>query len=80
MEDAHLAVTDLNDRYSLFGVFDGHGGLEVAKFCERHFPRVLLKMLEQFPDNPEKALNDAFLQMDELLQDPKHKRELYRLK
>ncbi len=61
MEDAHLAVTDLNDRFSLFGVFDGHGGPEVAKFCEKHFPRVLLKTLEQLPDNPEKALNDAFL-------------------
>lgn len=42
MEDAHLASTDLNDKYSLFGVFDGHGGHEVAKFCERHFPDVLL--------------------------------------
>ena len=27
----------------LFGVFDGHGGQEVATFCEHHMPEVVLK-------------------------------------
>jgi serine/threonine protein phosphatase PrpC len=33
MEDAHIAETQLTDSISLFAVFDGHGGPEVAKFC-----------------------------------------------
>eukprot|EP01015_Nassula_variabilis_P020497 TRINITY_DN3554_c0_g1_i8.p1 TRINITY_DN3554_c0_g1~~TRINITY_DN3554_c0_g1_i8.p1 ORF type:complete len:356 (+),score=38.03 TRINITY_DN3554_c0_g1_i8:64-1131(+) len=80
MEDAHLAVADLNDKYSLFAVFDGHGGAEVAKFCERHFPSVFLKQLEACQGNPEAALMASFRQMDKLLEDPQHKKELYRLK
>lgn len=43
MEDAHITQVDLTERYSLFGVFDGHGGFEVAKFCEVYFADVLKK-------------------------------------
>lgn len=25
----------------LFGIFDGHGGIEVAEFCSRHFEAAL---------------------------------------
>ena len=32
-EDAHLAALDFDTNSSLFGVFDGHGGSEVAKFA-----------------------------------------------
>lgn len=42
-EDAHLAVTDLGGEcagLSLFAVFDGHGGREVAHFCEEHVPEL----------------------------------------
>ena len=31
-EDAHLAALDVDGSSSVFGVFDGHGGREVAKF------------------------------------------------
>ena len=27
MEDSHICVTDLGDDIALFGVFDGHGGI-----------------------------------------------------
>lgn len=41
-EDAHFAATDLQvgsgTTYSLYGVFDGHGGREVAHFCKRYVP------------------------------------------
>lgn len=37
MEDAHIHVCDLQPDLSIFGVFDGHGGKEVAIFVEKHF-------------------------------------------
>lgn len=38
MEDAHIAKANLGPpNMSLFAVFDGHGGGEVARFTERHF-------------------------------------------
>ena len=51
MEDAHIASTDVSkaaqgvdfdtNNMSLFGVFDGHGGKEVAKFTQLKFIREL---------------------------------------
>lgn len=35
-EDAHVTALDIIPGVSLFAVFDGHGGCEVAKFCENH--------------------------------------------
>ena len=42
MEDAHIAHVNFDGTgKSLFGVFDGHGGKEVALFAKRHFLEVL---------------------------------------
>ena len=35
MEDALVVEPQLQHGESLFGVFDGHGGKEVAEFCAR---------------------------------------------
>lgn len=44
MEDAHICNDNINgEGMGLFAVFDGHGGVEVAKFCERHFTQTLLR-------------------------------------
>jgi len=37
MEDSHIAKFNISPKVSIFGVFDGHGGREVAKFVEKHF-------------------------------------------
>lgn len=38
MEDSHIIEVNIGgEGISIFGVFDGHGGKEVAKFVERHF-------------------------------------------
>ena len=43
MEDAHICNENLDGNgMGLFAIFDGHGGIEAAKFCERHFTNVLL--------------------------------------
>jgi len=43
MEDAHIAKTNIANGVSVFGVFDGHGGKEVAKYVEKYFVDELLK-------------------------------------
>lgn len=43
MEDAHICQTDIEKDIHLFAVFDGHGGSEVAKFCEKYFVKTLLE-------------------------------------
>jgi len=37
MEDTHIAFLDIENGNHIFGVFDGHGGVEVAEFVKRHF-------------------------------------------
>lgn len=40
-EDAHIAH-HLSDECHIFGVFDGHGGPEVARFCSKRMPGELV--------------------------------------
>jgi serine/threonine protein phosphatase PrpC len=43
MEDAHICNENLDGNgMGLFAIFDGHGGIEAAKFCERHFTKTLI--------------------------------------
>ena len=45
MEDAHIAHVNIdNTGVSLFGVFDGHGGQEVALFVKHHFKEQIVKL------------------------------------
>ena len=43
MEDAHAAYLDLDAFISSFGVYDGHGGKVVAKFCAKYLHQQVLK-------------------------------------
>ncbi len=45
MEDSHIASLKFNEELNqqLFGVFDGHGGKEVAQFTEHHYIDLLKK-------------------------------------
>eukprot|EP01017_Pseudomicrothorax_dubius_P028716 TRINITY_DN342_c0_g2_i1.p1 TRINITY_DN342_c0_g2~~TRINITY_DN342_c0_g2_i1.p1 ORF type:complete len:304 (-),score=102.59 TRINITY_DN342_c0_g2_i1:987-1898(-) len=76
MEDAHISRVDIAEDTHLFGVFDGHGGREVAKFVQRHFVEELLKNPKFKAKQYESALQDNFLHMDEMMRTAEGKREL----
>lgn len=83
MEDAHIAIAALdgNPDVCLFSVFDGHGGGEVAKFCQRHMPTALAQQLQDVKEGGiEELLVNVFHRMDELLRDGKYSDEIEQLK
>ncbi|KAK9808817.1 hypothetical protein WJX72_004207 [[Myrmecia] bisecta] len=69
MEDAHSVALDLDDASgaALFGVFDGHGGKSVAKFCAKYLANELTKTEAFRQGDVEHALTEVYLKMDELL-------------
>lgn len=80
MEDAHISNVALTQDCAIFGVFDGHGGPEVAKYVEKHFCEELLKNENFKKGIMDKALSETFLKMDELLQTPEGNKELMSIK
>lgn len=67
MEDAHIQSLDFDgDDKAIFGVFDGHGGKEMALFVESIFISELMKTSEYKQGNYKGALEQTFLRMDEL--------------
>lgn len=87
MEDAHLATGSLATVASqpnggadqgwgdtaVFGVMDGHGGEQVANWCERYLP---LEIARGPSDDPARAMTEAFFRMDEMLFDQANLDEL----
>lgn len=96
MEDAHVADTNVDvplhlildnqdqdgSRGKVFGVFDGHGGAEVARFCQLYLVDVLSKQQTWKEDTPAsddprdpscsavgQALIDAFHALDRMIDD-----------
>merc|ERR1712226_1647001 len=58
MEDAYLAVPNLSSMsdLSVFGVFDGHGGAEVAQYAGQKLPEMLSKLVKSKKSDIEKAI------------------------
>ena len=79
MEDAHVANLAIDDSTSLFGVFDGHGGKEVAIYAARHFAAELKKNRNYQAGLIDQALKETFLQIDILLRGAEGCEEVYRL-
>ena len=79
MEDARISWLHQDAQEAHFGVFDGHGGSEVAKFVERHFTNELLANPNYRSGQFEQALKECFLRMDTLLQMPDGQKELIRI-
>ena len=69
MEDAHMTCLDLgpNKDTNLFGIFDGHGGREVALFVGHHFADELIKNENYLNNDIKTALESNYLKMDEMM-------------
>jgi len=79
MEDSHIAHTDLENGVSLFGVFDGHGGQEVALWVKDNFKKELIKLQSYKSKCYKEALEECFLKLDELMETPAGQRRLMEL-
>lgn len=58
---------EFEDEKHIFGVFDGHGGGEVAKYTKRHFEEGLREVEEFKQSNYKEGLRKGFLKIDESL-------------
>uniref|UniRef100_A0A915CE89 protein-serine/threonine phosphatase n=1 Tax=Parascaris univalens TaxID=6257 RepID=A0A915CE89_PARUN len=66
-EDAHNCILEFDVDCSLFAVYDGHGGSEVARYTALHLPDFLKQKTSWKEGDYQKALDEAFLEFDELL-------------
>ena len=79
MEDAHITQLAVDGATSCFGVFDGHGGKEVAIFTAKHFVPELVRNRNFQAGQIEAALRENFLQIDTLLRGAEGSKEVFRL-
>jgi serine/threonine protein phosphatase PrpC len=67
-------------RASLFGVFDGHAGSEVATFVAKNIAKAVASSEAYARGDPEAALTQAFVSLDAQLEEPNIREELSRLR
>lgn len=70
MEDSHIAHLNMDSGNALFGVFDGHGGQEVALYVKKHFGAELGKLKSYKSGAYKQALEECFFKMDEMMRTP----------
>jgi len=76
MEDSHIAELDLGNGVSYFGVFDGHGGAEVALYVKKHLIEELVKLASFKNKQYEKAMIEIFYKIDEMMLTPEGVKEV----
>ena len=78
MEDTHLVALNQGPAKNthIFGVFDGHGGREVAMYVKNHFCSIFLSNKSYQKGNIKTALIETFIQLDQDLQSPQGMKEL----
>ncbi|MCD9645306.1 hypothetical protein HAX54_034142 [Datura stramonium] len=67
MEDAHAVYPNLDSSTSFFGVYDGHGGDEVSKFCAKFLHQEVLNHEAFSAGDMGTSIQNAFLRMDEMM-------------
>jgi protein phosphatase 1G len=78
MEDSHISDISIgNDGLiHIFGVFDGHGGKEVAQYVKKHFSTEFINSSSYKSGDIKNALIENFLRMDNLMVESSGKLEL----
>ncbi|XP_076289547.1 protein phosphatase 1G [Lasioglossum baleicum] len=69
-EDAHNCCINFDENASLFAVYDGHGGHEVATYCASNLPDFIKQTEAYKRGDVKQALIDAFLDFDATLEKP----------
>ena len=69
-------VIHIGKELSIFGVFDGHGGNQVAEFVRDNFVKEMIKLKSYKDADYSTALKETFIQMDELMKTSSVKKEL----
>ncbi|KAF7123289.1 hypothetical protein RHSIM_Rhsim12G0184700 [Rhododendron simsii] len=72
----HAAHLDLDTFASFFGVYDGHGGKEVALFCAKYLHQEFMNQEAYLAGDLGTSLRQAFLRMDERMCSQSGNREL----
>lgn len=76
MEDSHISDLDVLKGVHVFGVFDGHGGREVAVWVKKNFTKELATLKSFSSGNMKAALTENFLRMDQIIVEPNNKLQL----
>jgi protein phosphatase 1G len=76
LQDAHNAILNYDDYSSLFAVYDGHGGHEVAIYTAKKLPNFIKSRKDYRMGKIEEGLADAFVEFDKTLTDREIVREL----
>lgn len=63
MEDAHFIMSESQLPGLLAGVFDGHGGAQVAKFASSRFTELFFSKLTEYSGDVHKAFEEIFLEI-----------------
>ena len=80
MTNLSLSGTKSSKQFSLFGVFDGHGGREVAHYTKLHLVETLTTSKHFEDENFKEALRQSFLELDRQLEDEKGREEITNMK
>ncbi|XP_018917865.2 protein phosphatase 1G isoform X3 [Bemisia tabaci] len=78
-EDAHNCVLNFDKETSLFAVYDGHGGADVAIYSSLHLPDAIKQTESYAKGDYSQALKDAFLEFDATLITDKVVKELEKI-
>ncbi len=76
MEDDHYMNANFDKDVSLFAIFDGHGGQEVATFCAKNVEKVLKSNKHYQNQRFKVALEETFEELDKLMQSKEGQQEL----
>lgn len=70
MEDSHIAHLNFHENAHLFGVFDGHGGHEVACYIKDKFLATINKQPSLKTKDYANALKETFIALDDEMRTP----------